>query len=429
MRRIYTLLLYLILPFIILRLYWKSRKFPAYRERIMERFSLGQRQYLQHESVDVWIHAVSLGEIIAATPFIEALLHHGQRILLTSMTPTGSKQALLQFSGRISHQYLPYDYPWAIRHFFQRISPRMGIIMETELWPNLIFEAKRANIPLLLANARISDKAFKQYKIIYFLCKNLLKNMLKQLNNIFAQSHQDAERFIALGASTKQLSVVGNLKFDAHFDDSMPSIIPPIAYIKKSLKKNHIFILAASTHHNEEEQLLNAFQAFQKNMPDVVLCIAPRHPERFQTVHTLSQQLGFNTGRRSILESIHESVDVVILDSIGELISAYQISDYAFVGGSFIPIGGHNVLEPIAMQVPVFVGPYMQNSKSIYDALTQAQAIQTVPDASALMQAIYAFHQDPNQKIRQMANANKILAANQGSLARHLDMVLKHLTD
>ncbi len=412
-RHLYTILLYLLTPFLLLRLYWKGRRLPAYRQRIHERFSFGP---IVAAEVDVWLHAVSLGEVVAATPLIEGMLAKQWRVLVTTMTPTGSQQVITHFGQRVSHQYVPYDLPQALRRFFKKINVRLGIIMETELWPNLIYQAGKADVPLLLANARISDKAFQSYHNVRFF----FKPMLSQFRAILAQSEVDANRFIALGAPVEKVRVLGNMKFDLQVQVLNKDYFRQLKTAWGVLRP---VLIAASTHDDEENQLLTGLLSLNTAIPDLILLIAPRHPERFKTVYEQSLRHGFNTGKRSQPETIDNHTQVVVLDSLGELQSLYQVSDYAFVGGSLVPIGGHNVLEPIACQVPVFCGPFMHNSKTICDDLCAAGAMQMVAHVDALFKAIIAMHQDPLSRASQISNATVVLEANRGSVARYLDVV------
>lgn len=413
MRHIYTFFLYLISPFIVLRLYWKGRRLSAYRQRILERFALRKGV---DAPVDVWLHAVSLGEIVAAIPLIDALLAKKWRVLVTTMTPTGSQHVIKRFGQQIEHQYVPYDFPWAVRRFFKNYKPRLGIIMETELWPNLIHQAHQINLPLLLVNARLSDHSFKQYEKVKFM----FKPVLNQFTTIFAQSEEDAKRFIALGAAETLVKVVGNIKFDLQLHISLNK---DCEQLKNQWGKMRTVVIAASTHNDEEKQILSRLSKLKGAIPDMVLLIAPRHPERFQEVYQISETQGFKTGRRSQSTSINESTEVVVLDSMGELLSFYQTSDYAFVGGSLVPIGGHNVLEPIAVKVPVFCGPYMNNSKAICRDLCAAEALTMVENVDELVAAIAMMHSSVLQREQQIENASKVLTANQGTVTRYMEKI------
>ncbi len=413
MRRLYSFLFYLLIPVLLLRLFWKGRRLPAYRSRIGERFSLGKG--LSPE-IDVWIHAVSLGEVVAATPLVDALLAKKLRILVTTMTPTGSERVLARFGTQVSHQYIPYDLPWAVRRFLKTIKARIGIIFETELWPNIIYWAKQMKMPLIIVNARISDSAFRHY----YPARFLFNPILKQVTCILAQSDDDAKRFIALGALEENVSVCGNIKFD--LQTQVPGS-QNYMQLKQGWGEQRTVLIAASTHDDEERQILARLTTLKERIPDLLLLIAPRHPERFQAIYQMGKELGFKTVLRSQPEMIDNNTEVVVVDSLGELLGFYQLSDFAFVGGSLVPVGGHNVLEPIAMRVPVFTGPYMHNSKSICRDLCAAGAMQMTSDVDALVTALITMHHNKGQRERQIENANTVLVANQGSVARCLQKI------
>ncbi|KTC89381.1 3-deoxy-D-manno-octulosonic-acid transferase [Fluoribacter dumoffii] len=405
--------MYLLTPFIVVRLWWKGRSLPAYRERIAERFFLGKQK---HKPVDVWVHAVSLGEVIAAIPLIDAMLEKNWTLLVTTMTPTGSERVQARFGNKVTHQYLPYDLPGILKRFFKQIQPRVGVIMETELWPNLIYQARAAHVPLLLANARISDDSLNGYKKIKFL----IKPILNQFSAILAQGEEDAQRYITLGAQKEKVHVLGNMKFDLQTDT--------IDTKRFSDLKNHwgperIVVIAASTHENEEAQILSHLKRLQQAIPRIILLIAPRHPERFQTVYQLCRQAGFKTGLRSDLNTLSPENEIVVLDSLGELLGFYQISDYAFVGGSLVPVGGHNVLEPIAMNVPVLSGNQVHNFKAICNALKEAHGILLVQQANEVIDGIIQLHTDPTFRQQMIKNAAAVFEKNKGAVIRHLQQI------
>lgn len=413
MRFIYSFLMYLLTPYLLLRLWWKGRRLPAYRKRILERFCLDKKE---NSGFDVWVHAVSLGEVIAATPLIDAMLDKNWSVLVTTMTPTGSERVQVRFGSKVAHRYVPYDLPDVLKRFFKRQKPRVGVIMETELWPNLIYQAHAAKVPLLLANARLSERSLKGYMKFKFL----FKPVLNQFTGILAQSEDDAKRFIALGAKENLVHVLGNMKFDlqTHTVDS-----GKFNALKEHWGADRIAVIAASTHEDEESQILAHLRKLQKAIPEVVLLIAPRHPERFQTVYQLCVQAGFNTGLRSTVDTLSRDNEVVVLDSLGELLGLFLISDFAFVGGSFVPVGGHNVLEPIAMNVPVFSGKQVHNFKTICRDLEAAQAIRLVSQADELIDAIIELHTNQELQKRMVTNATAVLENNKGSLEKHLHQI------
>jgi 3-deoxy-D-manno-octulosonic-acid transferase len=413
MRFFYSLVMYLLTPCVIIRLWWKGRRLPAYRQRIAERFCLSQKEL---KPVDVWVHAVSLGEVIAATPLIDALLANKWSVFITTMTPTGSERVQARFGNQVGHQYIPYDLPGILARFFKKIQPRVGVIMETELWPNLIYQAHAAKSSLLLANARLSDASMRGYKLLKFF----IKPMLNQFSAIFPQGEEDAKRFIQLGAKQELVKVLGNIKFDLQIntlDDKK------FSELKARWGSKRITVIAASTHEQEESQILAQLKRLQKAIPQVLLLIAPRHPERFEEVYQLCIQEGFNTGLRTHLDTLTPLNEVVVLDSLGELLGMYQISDYAFVGGSLIPFGGHNVLEPIAMNIPVLSGCYIHNFKTICQDLVAANAILLVEQAGEVIEGIIKLHKNAQERQQMVNNASRVFEQNKGAVARHLKQI------
>lgn len=413
MRIIYSAVLYLLTPLLLLRLWWKGRRLPAYRQRIAERFCLGGAT---NKKSDIWIHAVSLGEVIAATPLIDALLDKQWSVLVTTMTPTGSQRVITRFGNRVAHHYVPYDLPGVLKRFFRKAQPRVGIIMETELWPNLVNQASKAKVPLLLANARLSERSLQGYRKLKFL----FKPVLNQFSVIMAQSTDDGERFKILGARSAIVHVAGNIKFDLQIDADVKNRSQEF---KQYWGTKRPVVIAASTHEGEEALILAALHRLKKAIPDVLLLIAPRHPERFESVFQLSQHKGFSTGLRSRINAIQTHHDVIVLDSLGELLDFYALSDFAFVGGSLVPVGGHNVLEPIALDVPVFSGHYMHNFKTISQDLAAAQAIKLIKDADELMDLIIELYNNSEERVAMVVNARGVLDRNKGALQRHVEQI------
>lgn len=414
LRYLYTIFLTIFFPVIIARLYWKGRRLADYRQRIAERFMLGHHSGV----VDIWVHAVSMGEVIAAKPMVLGLLDKGWKVIITTMTPTGSHQVRKIFSDKVAHQYLPYDHPWIVRRFYKKIQPKVAIIMETELWPNYILQAPQFNIPMLIVNARISEKAFPQYKMAKFFFKPLLN----QLNAILVQSSDDAIRFQQLGVESSRIQIFGNMKFDALVCSSDNTSLVA-QKIKSQLGDDRTVLLLASTHSPEEQMVLEQWPRLLKAIPNAVLWIAPRHPERFDEIVSLVHKSDFRGGRRSQYSVINSQVQVVVIDSIGELGQFFRCCDYAFVGGSLVPmIGGHNVLEPILLDIPTFCGPYMQNSKQICEVLCQNSALQQV-NTTQLVDAMIAMHEKPLLREQQIANARNTVQRNQGSVKQYLDFI------
>lgn len=410
MRFFYSFLMYLLIPFLLIRLLWKGRSLSAYKKRISERFFLSQHD---RTPVDVWIHAVSLGEVIAAIPLIDAILDKKLSLLVTTMTPTGSERVQERFGSRVAHLYLPYDLPVVLKRFFKQIKPRVGVIMETELWPNLIYQARAAQVPLLLANARISDDSLRGYRWIKFL----IRPILNQFTAILAQGEEDARRYIALGAKKERVYVLGNMKFDLQTNTISSE---RFSDLKNRWGEDRVVVIAASTHEHEESQLLLELKRLQRAIPGVILLIAPRHPERFQAVYHLCTQSGFKTGLRSDLITLSPENEIVVLDSLGELLGLYQISNYAFVGGSLVPVGGHNVLEPIAIKVPVISGSHVHNFKAICDDLKRAEGILIVQQASEVIDGMIKLHRESSFRELMIQNATSVFERNKGSVNRHI---------
>lgn len=409
--------MFLLVPFVLIRLLWKSRRLPAYRHRIAERFALRPLA-----PADVWVHAVSMGEVVAATPIIERCVAKNLRVLVTTMTPTGSQQVLNRFKSQVAHQYLPYDLPWCFKHFFQQVAPKIGIIMETELWPNMIHQAHLAQIPMVLVNARLSDKAYDQY----YALRRFFAPVLAKFSWIGTQSDLDSERYTAVGASPSKVSMLGNIKFDLSIPHANHN---NLQHLKNTWGATRPVWIAASTHDNEETQLLAQLTRIKQIIPNLLLVLVPRRPERFQTVYELVKQQGWNVGLRSQLDTIHPENDVVVIDSMGELLQCYRLSDYAFVGASLVPIGGHNVLEPIALEVPVFCGPFMQNSKSICDELVKHHALQFSVSAEEIADKLMSLHQHPEQRAQQITQASAVLRANSGAIDRYWIKILDILAE
>lgn len=413
MRIIYSFFMYLSIPYLLVRLWWKGRSLPAYRRRIAERFAYAKSN---NKNIDIWLHAVSLGEVIAATPLIDALIEKNWSVLITTTTPTGSDKVQNYFGNKIVHQYLPYDLSGVLKRFFKLYKPQLGIIMETELWPNLLHQAHKAKIPLLLANARLSEYSVKGYVKLKFLFKPLLN----QFAGILAQSEDDAQRYLSLGVKKELVKVLGNIKFDLQTKGVDSS---KFEELKSHWGAERTVVIAASTHEGEESQIIHYLKKLQKAIPEVVLLIAPRHPERFQTVFQLCQQAGFNTGLRSAVDSLSVNNEIVVLDCLGELLGFYQISDFAFIGGSLVTVGGHNVLEPIAMKVPVLSGSYVHNFKTICNDLVKAEAIHLVDKADELIDAIITLHNEKELQNKMVKNATAVLENNKGALLKHLNKI------
>lgn len=423
MNHLYRILSYVILPFLVIRLWVKSIKRPVYRQRIKERLACFS---FSSPKKTIWIHAVSLGEIIAAAPLIEKMLKEYPQyiIVLTTTTPTGSEKALNLFKDRLFHVYAPFDVPCLIDRFLHKIHPKLVIIMETELWPNWFKACKKKNIPIIIANARLSEHSQHGYNRI----ASLTADTLNCVEKLLPQTKEDANRFIQLGMPANKVKILGNIKFDMKTPED---IHEKAQKFRANWQKNRPVWIAASTHQGEEEIILQTFQCIKGNNPSALLILVPRHPERFEKVAELSEKSGFNTILRTALETtspdILAKMDVLLGNTIGEMLLFIASSDVAFVGGSLIPQGGHNILEPAALYVPVITGPQMFNFQKIYDEFVLAESIITVTDASSLAQAVEALFLDPLLREEYASLGFKIIEKNQGALEKHLQVFQEYL--
>lgn len=413
-RTLYTLLFHLGLPLVALRLFLRGRKAPAYRARIAERFAC---QLPAMRQGGIWVHAVSVGESIAAAPMVRALLkqYPDLPITLTCMTPTGSERIRAMFEGepRVQHCYLPYDLPWAAGRFLDHVRPRLGIIMETELWPNHIHQCARRGIPVALANARLSERSARGYARF----AGLTRPMLEEMSLIAVQTETEAERFRTLGARDECVQVTGSIKFDLKVDDQLP---PRASALREqwAARQRPVWI-AASTHDGEDALILEAHRELLKVHSDALLILVPRHPERFAAVHELCAGQ-FTTVRRSNGDTVTAQTQVLLGDTMGELLFLYALADIAFVGGSLVATGGHNPLEPAALALPVLMGPHVFNFLEISAMLREAGALQQVDDAEGLAGAVRRLVELP-QDARRMGEAGRaVMQANQGALQRLL---------
>ncbi|OYQ18283.1 3-deoxy-D-manno-octulosonic acid transferase [Pseudomonas mandelii] len=415
-RTLYSCLFYLGLPLVAIRLWLRSRKAPAYAKRIGERFSLGLPTM---KPGGIWVHAVSVGESIAAAPMIRALLqrHPQLPITVTCMTPTGSERihALFANEPRIQHCYLPYDLPCAAARFLDRVQPKLAVIMETELWPNHIHQCAKRGIPVALANARLSERSAKGYGRF----RKLTQPMLVEMSLFAVQTEAEAQRFRNLGARADTVEVTGSIKFDLTID---PQLLLRATELRAQWQAQERPVwIAASTHEGEDEVVLAAHRQLLAHHPDTLLILVPRHPERFNPVFELCQQQGFATVRRSSGEPVTANTSVLLGDTMGELLFLYALADSAFVGGSLVATGGHNPLEPAALAKPVLSGPHLFNFLEIAAQLRSAGALQEVEDAEGLALAVQRLFELPRDAQRMAEAGLRVMRTNQGALQRLLD--------
>lgn len=411
MRFLYALLFYLLVPFILLRLAYKGRRVPGYRSRWRERFAL--QPMPESGRGAIWIHAVSVGEVEAAAPLIRALQDRG-RVLLTTTTPTGSARARTLFGDSVSHVYLPYDVPDAVHRFLDGYRPCVAIFMELEIWPNLFAGCGKRAIPLYLINARLSEKSARGYWRLHEFVASTLANVTR----LCAQGEADAARFAALGYPKERIIVTGSIKFDLELPEDLPE---QGRILRASLFGQRPVWIAASTHAGEEDQVLDVFLSLRRDYPGLILLLAPRHPERAPGIRALCQRRGLQCVTRSAGMPCSPDVAVFILDTLGELKQFYATGDIAFVGGSLVPAGGHNVLEPAALGVPILFGPRMDNFTEISRKLLAEQGAVQIQNQSELSDQVSRLLADATARQRLAEKARRFLAANRGALRATLN--------
>jgi 3-deoxy-D-manno-octulosonic-acid transferase len=418
-RFIYTATMYLLTPVILYRLAIRGLRYPEYFSRWRERFGFFRDPKLRDS---IWVHAVSMGEVNAAMPLIDALMkrYSGAPFVITTVTPTGSERVRRVYGDRVFNVYLPYDLPASIRRFLDRVRPRLAVVMETEIWPNLFFECRARSIPLVVANARLSEKSFRGYGPV----RPLAKSALASARYVAAQSATDAGRLRDLGAEPERLGIFGNLKYDM----SVPAELGEQALqMRAAWGARRPVWIAASTHEGEEEAVLEAHAAVLHRFPDALLLLVPRHPERFKPVVQECRDAGFATRTRSEERMAASDTQCFVVDTLGELLRFYAAADVAFVGGSLVPIGGHNVLEPAALSVPVVVGPQTFNFVEITANLIDAGAALRVADAEELGVTVIELLTDAPKRKRLGAAARLAFEREQGGVLRTLEIVEKVL--
>lgn len=422
-RFFYTSLMYLIQPLVLFFMLLRSIKSPNYRKRLGERYGFYERLSKPAQN-GVVIHAASVGEVIAVTPLVKRIQQDYPHlpITFTTVTPTGSERVKAAFGESVTHCYLPYDLPDAIHRFIDFIQPKVFIVIETELWPNLIDCLAHRNIPFIVANARLSARSAKRYGKV----KQCLQRMFSQISLIAPQDNISGKRYLALGYEKERLRLTGNIKYDLVVSDDL---LKKIALLSADWVKNRPVWIAASTHEGEEELILHAHHLLLKKHPNLLLLLVPRHPERFNPVADLIEKANFNFIRRSTGEIPSENTQVILGDTMGELMLMYGISDIAFVGGSLVKHGGHNPLEPLAFKLPVVSGKYTFNFPEVFTSLLEVQGVLQINSTEKALSEIIDKLLNSKGARQRLGNAGyEVLIENRGALQRLLDLLHPYLT-
>jgi 3-deoxy-D-manno-octulosonic-acid transferase len=419
-RSLYSTLVYSAVPLIFLKLLWRSRKAPAYRQRWAERIASFETPELKDKVI--WIHTVSVGEFIAAKTLVSHFAEKDDTsVVVTTTTPTGSEQVKKAFADKVFHVYCPYDAPAFVRRFLNRVKPTCAVLMETELWPNIVHQCSEKGIPVVLANGRMSEKSARAYQKF----AGLTAEMLSKLSAAAVQNEDDALRFRELGLSESQLTITGSVKFDLNISEDVREAAQ---VLKRQLNENGqapIWI-AASTHKGEDEIILNAYTRIKARHPKLKLLLVPRHPERFDSVFQLCRATGFQTLRRS--EGSLTDVEILLCDTMGELLTLLGAADYAFIGGSLVNTGGHNYIEPAAWGLPILSGPSTFNFRKIARQLEECGGLQICSGAAAIDAALSAFIESPDTASKSGAAAKALADENRGALERLISLIENTVT-
>jgi 3-deoxy-D-manno-octulosonic-acid transferase len=413
-RFVYGAAAYLLLPVVALVMLWRGWRDRGYWRNFSERFGFGR----DLEMPSIWVHAVSVGEVQAAAALVLNLAarYPGIPLVLTTATPTGAQRARALFTDRVDVRFVPFDLPGAARRFFERVRPRLAVIFETELWPNLYHECRTRRVPLVLASARISPRSVQRYRRLLGLFEDTLAHGVV----IAAQAPGDAERFRAVGAPAARTHVTGNLKFDF-------TVPQEVLTRGRDLRAYHAtgraVWVAGSTHAGEEEILLDAQCRLQRSHPDALLVLAPRHPPRFVDVAAWLGREEVAYVKVSQRRPCDADTSVLLVDTLGELLDFYAAGDVAFVGGSLVPVGGHNLLEPAALGVPILTGPHYFNSEDIAQLLIARGALEVVRDAADLAAHLAALLSDPAERARRGALGRASIEDNRGALEKLLRLI------
>lgn len=414
MRFLYTIVSYLLLPLILLRLWVKNRNSPDRLRFWHERLSIGLRPAPKR---GIWVHAVSVGESIAAIPLIKGLQHcyPSIPIIVTNGTAAGAERIYADLGNSVTRLYFPYDLPLILKRFLKKLQPRLLILLETELWPNLLALCYKSQIPVILTNARLSERSAKRYRRILPMTREMLKVI-----TLAAQFQVDANRFLALGLAANRSHIVGNLKFDLQLPVKLAEDAEQIRAI---LGKDRLVWIAASTHPGEEELLAEAFEQVRVHLAKVLLVSVPRHVDRALQLEQLYKKKGYKVIKRCEQMACDATTDVFLVDTMGELLSFYAAADLAFVGGSLVEKGGQNPLEPAALGLPILIGPYTFNFEIITEQLQQRGIVIQVSNAKQLAEQVILLFSDAKKRRQIAKTAKEFVTENKGAVLKQLQLI------
>ena len=416
-RFIYTLLLYLSLPIAILKLIAKERKSPFRNAKLKNQLGFVTKT----SSKVIWVHCVSVGEFNAARPLIDQLLdiYPEHRLAITTTTITGAEAVRNHYQDRVIHSFFPFDLPFIVGPFIKKINPVACILLETEIWPNLINNLNKKAIPVVLVNARLSERSFSKYQRFF---SNLVQKTLNQLTLIASQNEHSSERFLSLGVSPNKVVTVGNLKFDSNEKDN-----PNTTQSLQQMIGQRRVVVFASTREGEEKKIIKSY-VNTKDKFDALMIIIPRHPQRFDEVYNLIVDSGLDVKRRSDGLRCDENTQVLLGDSMGELLSYYSVCDIAFIGGSLIDTGGQNMLEAAAASKPILFGPSVFNFEQIAQLLLEKDAAIQVDDADDLMKTISSLLLDDPKRQKLGENAKNLLEKHRGAIDRLMKLIIPNIS-
>ena len=416
----YQVLLTLLYPIVLLRLWWRGRREPAYQQRVDERLGFAP---VDIPMGAVWLHSVSAGETNAIAPLVRELqqVYPQQPFLVTTMTPTGSAQVVGLLGDKVAHCYAPYDFPWAVQRFYQRLQPRLLVLMETELWPNLINVAHQRQVPVVLVNGRLSERSARGYARI----SALTQPMLAQLSSVACQEPEHEQRFRALGANPAGVSTLGSIKFDKALPAEHQAQVFTLTQ-QWQLAQQWVWI-AASTHPGEDEIVLAAHKQLLTIVPNAMLVLVPRHPVRADDVVALASQTQLRVAKQTAHASLTDEriaqLQVLVADTMGQLQQLYGLAQVAFIGGSLVPMGGHDPIEAALCKLPMIMGPQRFNFTQVCERFEVAGALELAEDAQGLVALLRRWYQDEATRVEQGAAGAEVVSLNTGAQVRTFELL------